>query len=207
VPTTVPPTSTPIVLTATPIPATQTPIVVTATPGLPTATAVPTATPIPPTPTPALPACSITPILGFGSVWTTYPTVRNKLGCPVEGENSRWTAEQTFVHGYMYWRSDLLLIYALYDDGTWQSFADTWQEGQLEWDPNITAPSGLYQPKRGFGRVWREQAGVRDRIGWATTVERGLGADYQAYQGGMMIWSDLQGVFVLYNDGTWSHYH
>ncbi len=173
----------------------------------PTATPVPqTPTPIPPTPTPALPSCSITPILGFGSIWSTYPQVRARLGCPVELESSRWSGEETFVHGYMFWRSDLLLVYVLYDDHTWQSYADTWQEGQLEWDTTIVAPSGLYQPKRGFGRVWREQPGVRDKIGWATTTERGLGASYQAYQGGLMIWSDVQGSFVLFNDGTWEHH-
>jgi len=132
--------------------------------------------------------------------------VRARLGCPVEVENSHWSAEETFVGGYMFWRSDLLLVYAMYGDGTWQSFADTWQNGDLEWDPMIVPPSGLYQPKRGFGKVWREQPGVRDKLGWATSMERGLGADYQGYQGGLMLWSDLQGIFVLYNDGTWSHY-
>jgi len=207
-PTSVPPTATPWFVTATPPLATNTPVVVTATPGPATSTPVPpTATPIPPTPTPTLPTCSITPILGFGNVWSTYPTVRARLRCPTEIEHSYWSAEETFVGGYMFWRSDLLLIYALYSNGTWQSFADTWQEGQLEWDPTIIPPSGLYQPKRGFGKVWREQPGVRDKLGWATMVERGLGASYQAYEGGLMLWSDQLGVFILYNDGTWSRYH
>ena len=124
----------------------------------------------------------------------------------MEAESSRWSAEETFEHGYMFWRSDLLLVYVLYDNHTWQSYADTWLEGQMEWDAAIVAPSGLYQPKRGFGKVWREQPGVRGKIGWATTTERGLGASYQAYQGGLMIWSDVQGSFVLFNDGTWEHH-
>lgn len=174
---------------------------------------VPTPTPttssstsVTPTPTPTLLSCSITPILGFGNIWSTRASVRSRLGCPVETENSHWSAEQVFVHGYTFWRSDLLLIYTLYSDGTWQSFADTWQSGQLEWDPTIVPPTGLYQPKRGFGKIWREQPGVRSKIDWATTAERGLGASYQAFQGGLMIWSDVQGTFVLYNDGTWSHF-
>lgn len=206
-PTSVPPTATPAAPTATPVGPTATAMPPTATPVGPTATPVPpTRTPVPPTPTPTLPACPITPILGFGGVWSSNATVRARLGCPVEVENSHWSAEETFVGGYMFWRSDLLLVYAMYGDGTWQSFADTWQNGDLEWDPMIVPPSGLYQPKRGFGKVWREQPGVRDKLGWATSMERGLGADYQGYQGGLMLWSDLQGIFVLYNDGTWSHY-
>jgi len=202
------PTATSIVQpTATTAAATPTATSVSPTPIAPTATSIPpTATTIPPTPTPTLPTCSITPILGFGTIWNTHPQVRSRLGCPVEVESSKWSAEETFVHGYMFWRQDLLIVYVLYDDHTWQSYADAWQEGQMEWDVNIVAPAGLYQPKRGFGKVWREQPGVRGKIGWATTEERGLNASYQAYQGGLMLWSDTQGHFVLYNDGTWERY-
>jgi len=196
-------TDTPVAPTVTP---TTTPIAPTPTTVEPTATATTTQVPSTPTPTPTLPACSITPILGFGQIWNTYPEVRDRLGCPVEVELNTWSAEETFIGGYMFWRGDLRLIYALYNDGTWQSFVDTWNEGDLEWDPTIVPPSGYYQPKRGFGKVWREQPGVRDKLSWATTEERGLGASWQAYQGGLMLWSDVHGIFVLYNDGTWSRY-
>jgi hypothetical protein len=193
-------TSTAVGPTATPVPPTATPVQPTATP------VPPTATPVAPTPTPTLLTCSIAPILGFGQVWNTYPTVRDRLGCPVELELNTESAEETFIGGYMFWRGDLRLVYALYNDGTWQSFVDTWLDGDLEWDTTIVPPAGYYQPKRGFGKVWREQPGVRDKLSWATTEERGLGASWQAYQGGLMLWSDVQGFFVLYNDGTWSHY-
>lgn len=201
--TSVAPTSTPWVITATP-PPTTTPTTVT-----------PTATPVTPTPTPTvtLPSCPITPILGFGRIWSTYATVRDRLGCPVEIEKNTWSAEETFIGGYMFWRGDLRLIYALYNDGTWQSFIDTWTEGQLEWDPSIVPPSGYFQPKRGFGKVWREQLVqpgvlVRDKLSWATTEERGLNASWQAYTGGLMLWSDALGFFVLYYDNnTWSRYY
>ena len=173
------------------------------TPGGPTAT--PTATTGPGTPTPT-PTCSIMPVLGFGYVWSTYETVRDNLGCPVESEESNWSAEEAFVGGYMFWRQDLQLIYAVYGDGTWQSFSDTWDSSQIEEDPTIVPPSGFYQPKRGFGKVWREQSGVRDKLSWAIAPERGFAASWQAFEGGMMLWSDHQGTFVLYNDGTWSHY-
>ncbi len=201
-----PPTATPTpwVVTATPAPVTATPWVITATPSEPTPTSTvpgeePTATPVPP-------ECTITPILGFGRVWNTYATVRTRLGCPAELETNTWSAEQTFIGGYMFWRSDLRLIYALYNDGTWESFVDNWNEGDLEWDPTIVAPAGYYQPKRGFGLVWREQAGVRSKLSWGTIEERGLNASWQTYDGGMMLWSGALGIFVLYDDGTWSRY-
>jgi len=173
-------------------------------PVAPTATQVPTS--VPATPTPTLPACSITPILGFGEVWKTNTTVSTRLGCPVELETSTWSAEESFIGGYMFWRGDLRLIYALYSNGTWQSFVDTWNEGDLEWDGTIVPPSGYYQPVRGFGKIWREQPGVRDKLSWATNEERGFNGSWQAYQGGLMLWSDDLGIFVLYNDGTWSRY-
>ena len=73
----------------------------------------------------------------------------------------------------------------------------------MESDPTITPPSGYYQPRRGFGKIWREQAGARDKLGWATANERGLGAAWQPFQNGLMLWSDVHGTFVIYSDGTW----
>jgi hypothetical protein len=192
--------ATPVVVTATPVVVTATPVVVTATP--PSATVTPTS----PSPSPTLPTCAIMPVLGFGNIWSSNPSVRDRLGCPVEAEQGVWSAEQTFLGGLMFWRADLSLIYVLKNDGTWQSFADTWDTSQPEWDTSIIPPAGYIQPKRGFGKVWREQPGVRDALSWATTSERGLGASWQAYQGGQMVWSDVQGNFVLFSDGTWNHY-
>jgi hypothetical protein len=150
--------------------------------------------------------CSITPTLGFGEVWSGNPTVCDGLGCPTEMEKGILSAEETFQNGYMFWREDLRRIYVLYDDSTWEVFTDTWEEGDAEYDPNTVPPSGFYQPKLGFGKVWREQPGVRDDLGWATMEERGLWASIEPFEEGLMIWSDVEGIFVLYNEGTWEHY-
>ena len=157
-------------------------------------------------PPPSETGCAITPVLGFGRIWNTYATVRAKLGCAQAPEKSVWGAEQTFERGLMFWRSDSNRIYVVRGDGTWQQYDDTWNEGDQEWDPSILVPTGYYQPKRGFGKVWREQSGVRSALGWATGEERGLNMAVQAFDGGMMLWSNLQGTFVLYNDGTWARY-
>ena len=150
--------------------------------------------------------CSIVPVFGFGKVWTGNPTVRAGLGCPTDVEKGIRSSEETFQNGYMFWREDLRRIYVLYNNHTWQTFTDTWEQGDPEYDPNIVPPSGFYQPKLGFGKVWREQPGVRDNLGWATMQERGLWASIEPFEEGLMIWSDVEGIFVLYNDGTWEHY-
>jgi hypothetical protein len=115
-------------------------------------------------------------------------------------------AEENFQHGIMFWRSDNDRIYILYDNGIWQSVIDPWREGEPEFDPGITPPWGYYQPIRGFGEVWREEPGVRDRLGWATDQERGFTAAVQPFENGLMIWSNVEGIYVLYDDGTWQHF-
>ena len=198
-----PPPAVPTAVPPTPVPPTPVP----PTPVVPT--------PVPPTPvvpTPVAPACPITPILGFGQVWSTHAEVRNRLGCPVEVEKSTWSAEQTFVNGYMFWRGDLTTIYTLFSDGKFQTFLDSWTSAEPEWDPTIVPPAGYYQPKRGFGKVWREgvvppSTPVRTKLSWATAEERGLSMSWQVYAGGMMVWSNTLGNFVLYYDNyTWQHY-
>ena len=160
--------------------------------------------PSPPSPPP--PGCTITPILGFGRVWNTYSEVSSKLGCPTAVEQGIWAGEQPFQTGHMFWREDTKKIYVLYSTGTWQIYDDTWTSAEPEWDISIVPPAGYYQPKRGFGKVWRTNPGVRSGLGWATTEERGFHGSVQAYEHGMMLWSNLRGIYVLYDDGTWQRY-
>jgi hypothetical protein len=85
-------------------------------------------------------------------------------------------AEQHFEHGLMLWVGAENLICVLFDDElqpAWKPLMDKWDEGQPELDPNIMPSVGLYQPVRGFGLVWREEPGVRDRLGWAVDQEVG----------------------------------
>jgi hypothetical protein len=164
----------------------------------------PPSQPTPVTPPPS--GCAITPVLGFGRVWSSYAGVRAKLGCPTDSEKGIWSAEQAFQGGIMFWREDTRAIYVLYNNGTWQTFTDTWTSADLEWDVNIVPPPGFYQPKRGFGKVWRESHNVRTLLGWATMEERGFYASVQPFEGGLMFWSNLRGFYVLYNDSRWERY-
>jgi hypothetical protein len=101
--------------------------------------------------------------------------------CPGGAALSGNGAEDHFEHGTMLWSEATGRIYVLYNDPArgynggpaWESFIDTWREGDPESDPSITPPPGLRQPIRGFGLVWRTQPGVRDKLGWATDPEGG----------------------------------
>lgn len=85
-------------------------------------------------------------------------------------------AEQHFEHGLMFWSKAEDMIYVLFDDGAQpavKAFVDEWDAGEPESDPSVVPPMGLHQPVRGFGLVWREESGVRDRLGWAVDKEVG----------------------------------
>jgi hypothetical protein len=162
--------------------------------------------PPPPPPPPPPSGCAINPILGFGNVWHGYAHVRTKLGCPTEAEVGTWAGAQTFIGGYMFWRQDKTQIYALLSNGTWYAFSDTWNSSMPETDPGIVAPPGYLQPKRGFGKVWRENPAIKSGLSWATIEEYGYNGTFQQYNGGMMMWSPTYGVLVLYSDGRWEKY-
>jgi hypothetical protein len=96
--------------------------------------------------------------------------------CPAAPAEFGLGAEQHFEQGTMVWVQSQDLIYVLFADGqsqAWYPYLDEWEEGMPEDDPTIIPPPGYYQPTRGFGLVWREQTGVRDRLGWAIDTESG----------------------------------
>lgn len=108
--------------------------------------------------------------------------------------------QQRFEHGRMFWLESEKMIVVLYDESpnsTLFRFEDTWAEGQPESDPTLVAPPGLYQPVRGFGKVWREGFEVRQRLGWALTREQGYEARFQSASnesiGGTFYLSTLDG--------------
>ena len=77
----------------------------------------------------------------------------------------------------------------------YKSYTDTWAEGQPE-TAGLTPPPGKLEPKRGFGKIWRDEPGVRDALGWATMPERGDRATLQFFDHGVMIW--LHGTDFVY---------
>jgi hypothetical protein len=65
--------------------------------------------------------------------------------------------------------------------GQWLAYADTFKDGEPETDPTFAAPTRLLQPKRGFGKVWRENVPVRVGIGWALDWEVPYNASLTTY--------------------------
>lgn len=96
--------------------------------------------------------------------------------CPRDAPLYSIGAEQPFEDGFMLWVEAEEYIYVLFDDDIfsprWMIYPDTWQEGEPLCDAG-PIPPGYFQPQRGFGKVWCEQADVRDRLGWATELETG----------------------------------
>jgi len=96
--------------------------------------------------------------------------------CPLHEAVFAAAAEQTFEQGRMIWLERIYgqenLILVLHDDGQLDRFDDTWTPGEPESDPAVVPPEGLYQPVRGFGKVWRENETIRGQLGWALVPEK-----------------------------------
>ena len=102
--------------------------------------------------------------------------------CPASPPITSAAAEQHFERGTMIWVEEQDVIYVLFDDGSspqWKVYVDEWDEGDPESDPDLTPPDDRYQPVRGFGLLWREGPGVRDRLGWAVDTEAGFTTSVQ----------------------------
>ncbi len=114
-----------------------------------------------------------------------FPT--SERTCPAYEASATWAAEEPFQNGRMIWLEEVhagtsvysKVILVLYNDGRYEKYPDTWTEAEPESDPSIVPPAGLYQPIRGFGKLWRTNASVRDRLGWATAPEQGFNTLWQ----------------------------
>lgn len=108
-------------------------------------------------------------------------------------------AEQVFEGGRLFWLQPSGDIWVMINDpgttehGTWQIVTDTFVEGDLEIDPDLTPPVDGIQPRRGFGKVWRENESLRDALGWGTTPEFGFVTNYEYRSGGYL---DSDGQYV-----------
>ncbi len=158
------------------------------------------------------PACASLPPGVFGTIFESDAALQTDLGCPLAPAlSSANSAYQPFQNGLMIWVSTLgaqpqPAIYALHNDGTYQRFADTWVEGV---DPNsggMTAPPGMQEPVRGFGKVWRDNASVRDTLGWALAGEAGGTAQVLMFERGEMVSLSQTGQTYILVSGAPGHW-
>jgi hypothetical protein len=175
-------------VTVTPAPATSAPTTANTVPATAAMDITPLGSPVPATnvaaPTTAPAGASATP--------NSYPT---------ETRAQLYIAQQDFEHGYMFWISTKKAVWVLIKSkenpnvGTWKSYPDNWIEGtDPEIDASLTPGPEQYQPRRGFGKLWRTEPGLRDALGWGTTPEFALNTIY-VYRPNAV--QDTNGAWVL----------
>jgi hypothetical protein len=95
---------------------------------------------------------------------------------------------EPFESGYMYYVKSTGKIYVLSNTGVQLSiYQNTWNEGDPGGDLVAGPRANVFQPKRGFGKVWRENAVVQQALGYATADERGYGGRAQYFDRGLLI--------------------
>lgn len=145
-------------------------------PPAPTLTVLPTETPVPD----VLPTQSAVPTIDPTLDPFPTPTVREI-----------YVAEQVFQRGRMLWLQPTGQIWVTIETepgvGIWQVYEDRFQEGDMEFDPSIVPPEGLYQPVRGFGTIWRGNPEIREGLGWGVETELGFVTNYEYQPAGDVV--------------------
>ncbi|MFN8496937.1 MAG: hypothetical protein U0641_03710 [Anaerolineae bacterium] len=178
----------------------------------PTGTATRSASPTPrpptrtPGPTPTLSPAGVAcfPLIApyLAGLWR-FEGLEAAIGCPIGTPQNVVTAVEEFERGFMFYRQDNGLIYALYNDGTAQVFQDSWRDGDAEYScPDVSQSKTPPTPRRGIGKVWCNESGVRDKLGLAKGDEQGYSRPIQQFERGFMFATgDPPTVpWVVYND-------
>ncbi len=128
--------------------------------------------------------------IGCDTPWFFTPRVDR---CPFEPVTSSPAAVQHFERGAMMWLQTSNSIYVFFNEQNTgyagnsfklARFEDTFKDSMPESDPSYIAPAAKFQPIRGFGKVWRENPNVMNKLGWATDKEQGYSACYGYAFGG-----------------------
>ena len=147
--------------------------------------------------------CSISPSPVFVNA-AKNQALSGRLGCPTGDPYTVQMVAQAFEKGFMFWR-DTKEIYvvstaALRNGSTTDTFwrvVDSWNDTLPANDPGQIPPAGLLQPVRGFGFVWRNNASIRNNLGWALSQEQPFSSTWQNYQHGWMMTSNNGAVLAL----------
>ncbi len=104
---------------------------------------------------------------------------------PCDPARQSAAAQQRFERGWMLWIDSKDTIYVFYDadeqgNRYWESYGDSFDESSAPHSSTLTPPEGLEAPVRGFGKLWRSNEHVRNKLGWAVEGERGFTSTYQA---------------------------
>lgn len=158
--------------------------------------------------------CSFALPSGISTIITQNPALANSLRCSTAPNPSSISAAlQVYERGLMIWvQGTPGTIYVLFNDGRFSRFDDTFTDGVDPTSGGETPPTGLFEPVRGFGKVWRSNPDVRNGLGWATGGEDGTAASLLPFEGGRALYLiDRAESFILIDDpgaqsGTWIAY-
>lgn len=138
--------------------------------------------------------CAQPPGAPFTSIWMSNPAAAAQLGCRTEAGRSVATAVEPFEHGTLIWLGTGpwaglggKVILVVGEDGRYQAYADTYQDGTAPTTCNPTPPAGRVVPQNGFGKLWCTQPGLRDQLGWATAPEAGGPGHWQVMDHGVLL--------------------
>lgn len=144
-----------------------------------------------------------------------YPELEQAMGCPVEEARFDPIGINEFgdvppYDRFMLWFSHETQIYVLLPDGVYQTYADTWVEGQ---DPTFPCnPVGGEAdspplPRRGFGKLWCSDPALQEVMGTVPREERLCQhAVMQRFATGRLLacFEDATiRYFRILDDGTW----
>jgi hypothetical protein len=160
--------------------------------------------------------CQGAPDPRMAAILEGAPDLQANLGClrsPQPGMSadalSLSGAYEMFERGVMLWVNGRAwgaqsLIYVLQNDQTYRIVSDTFTEGVDPESGGESPPGGLFEPRRGFGKVWRTAPELRDALGWATAPEQADTFMIQFFESGEIILAPAaRQAYALSNDGTW----
>jgi hypothetical protein len=131
------------------------------------------------------------------------------LGCAVSPPLALPSPTQPFQGGRMFYSRGIYVLQygaaGVPTSGTWAGVRDAFRDPEPE-STGLTPPAeNLFEPRRGFGKTWRElYAGPDGPLGWATEDEHSGGGTWQQFENGLVVVLPSGPGFVLYYDGnTW----
>lgn len=175
---------------------------------------LPTATPIPPTAIVVLPTATSTLTNSGGCTigWFFIPANPTAVGCPTSQIFAIAAAGQEFQNGRMLYYAPNAnvgfssgVVMVLYPNGTFEQYPDTFN-GNVEppSDPSIVPPTGLVQPVRAIGKVWRSYPKVREALGFGLADEVNFNGRVQVAGALFALDSGNRQVIRILQNGTWT---
>ena len=131
------------------------------------------------------------------------------LGCAVGPAISLNTPTQPFQGGRMFYSRGIYVLQhgemGQESGGTWSGVRDPFRDPEPEATGMTPPAENLFEPRRGFGKTWRElYAGPDGTLGWAVEDEHTEVGTWQQFEKGVVIVLKSGAGYVLYYEGnTW----